>query len=120
MFSLKSRFFQRVLYQLLNHFEVRNSKKFLGRGSTTPSPETLPSSFSGFALDSGIALKSRPNPTPQLLTRGCALVTTIILTDAKIFNNEYEVTDWMRGGLFEQFNAINAQLKLLDLRVFRN
>ena len=63
-------------------FEVRNFKSFLGRGSPSPLPRPLPRSFSGFALDSGFALKSRALRAlvsgfarfgpPQLLKRGGA------------------------------------------------
>ena len=63
-------------------------KKFSGEGLTEPpphwqSPDPSPRSFSGFALDSGFALKSRAlraldsgftDSDPQLLKRGCAPV----------------------------------------------
>ena len=62
-------------------FEVQNSKHFLGRGSPAHLPrQTLPRSFSGFALDSPSnlerftpSIRASPDSNPQLLKRGCAL-----------------------------------------------
>ena len=43
----------------IERIKVRNSQNFLWRGSPSPLPRPLLHSFSGFALHSGFALKSR-------------------------------------------------------------
>ena len=79
--SNKSRFRCQV-YTRLNYLKFEIPKIFWGGAHRALSPDPSPRSFSGFALDSGFALKSRALRAldsgfarfgpPQLLKRGCA------------------------------------------------
>ena len=62
MFYLKNPLNARFRFQVytrLNYLKFEISKFFWGGAHRAPSPDPSPRSFSGFALDSGFALKSR-------------------------------------------------------------
>ena len=57
--SLSGRLFQDFRFNYTPDWTFSKFQNFLRRGSPSPFPIPLPRSFSGFALDSGFALKSR-------------------------------------------------------------